>query len=317
MDGKVEPSVLESPYPMRTSSSTTAVPGRRRAAITAPWWFVVPAAAAFVFVVVVPSAQAIFYSFTNWDGFTSVFEMVGLENYRSALENPNALRALRNTIALTVLVTALQMVLALALALALNSQVKSRNALRVLFFSPVVLTSVAVGYIWQFMLKPTGVLNQLLSFVGLGSLRHDWLGDPSVNLWAIGGITVWQSVGFTMVIYLAGLQSVPAEIIEAAYLDGAGPWQRFWYVIRPSIAPATLINSVLCVVGGLKLFDVVFITTAGGPAYSSTTLATLTYTDGFVPGNYTLGVTLSVLLSLLVTLVAIVQFRLLRSRDAA
>ena len=287
---------------------------RVRTGIAEPWWFVLPAVVVFLFVIVVPSVEAVGYSFTNWDGFTPGFSFVGLKNYVSTLANPHALLSFRNTLLLTVVITTVQMTIGLGLALALNSKVRSRNVLRMLFFSPVVLTSVAVGFIWRFALSPTGALNQLLGLVGLSTFQHDWLGDPSVNLYAVAGVTIWQSAGFTMVIYIAGLQSVPEEILEAAHLDGASPWQRFWYVIRPLIAPATLINSVLCVVGGLKLFDIVFITTNGGPAYTTSTLATLVYTDGFVPGDYTFGVTLSVILSLFVVVVSIVQFRALRER---
>ena len=291
-------------------------PRRRRLAQQVPWWFLVPALAIYTIVVVVPDLQAMVYAFTNWDGLTEGFDFVGFDNFVDAFEGKYALSSLINTLLLTIAVTVVQLVVGLLLALALNSQVKSRNVLRVIFFAPVVLTSVAVGYIWKYMYAPTGALNQMLEFLGLGALTHDWLGDPSVNLWAIAFLCVWQSAGFTMVIFLAGLQGVDVDLLEAAHLDGAGAWARFWYVVRPLLAPAILINAVLCVSGGLKIFDQIYITTQGGPAHTTSTLATLTYTDGFVTGDYSYGVTLSVVLTLLVSVVTVVQFRLMNRKES-
>jgi len=290
--------------------------GRRRLAAQVPWWFLLPAFVIYTIVVVIPDLQAMVYAFTNWDGLTDRFDFVGFDNFVKAFESPYALPSLINTLLLTLAVTVVQLIVGLLLALALNTQVKSRNVLRVVFFAPVVLTSVAVGYIWKYMYAPTGALNQILDFLGLGVLKHDWLGDPSVNLWAIAFMCVWQSAGFTMVIFLAGLQGVDAELIEAAHLDGAGAWTRFWYVVRPLLAPAILINAVLCVSGGLKIFDQIYITTQGGPAHTTSTLSTLTYTDGFVTGDYSFGVTLSVVLTLLVSVVTVVQFRLMSKKGA-
>lgn len=290
-------------------------PRRRRMVQQVPWWFLVPALVAYTIVVVVPDVQAMVFAFTNWDGLTDNFDFVGFDNFVKAFESPYALSSLINTLLLTIAVTVVQLIVGLLLALALNTQVRSRNVLRVAFFAPVVLTSVAVGYIWKYMYAPTGALNQILDLFGLESLKHDWLGDPTVNLWAIAFMCVWQSAGFTMVIFLAGLQGVDTDLIEAAHLDGAGPWTRFWYVVRPLLAPAILINAVLCVSGGLKIFDQIYITTQGGPAHTTSTLATLTYTDGFVTGDYSFGVTLSVVLTALVSVVTIVQFRLMNRRE--
>jgi raffinose/stachyose/melibiose transport system permease protein len=276
-----------------------------------PWWFVIPALIVFAAIVLIPNVQAVFYSFTNWDGLSASYNWVGISNYVAAFQDPHATIAIRNTILLTVVVTILQMAFGLLLALALNSRIRTSSVLRAIFFTPVILTPVALGYIWQYMLAPTGVVNQMLESVGLNGLVRDWLGDPSVNLWAIAAIVIWQSTGFTMAIYLAGLQAVPAELLEAASLDGAGRWQSFWHVTRPLLAPATLINSVLCVIGCLKLFDIVYVTTGGGPAHSTATLATLSYTDGFLTGDYSFGVTISVILSVVVTVAAAIQFRLL------
>lgn len=289
--------------------------GRQRRTGGVPWWFVAPALALYAFAALIPNAQAIFYSFTDWDGLSSSFSFVGFDNYREAFQSRPFVPAVTHTLVLTAMVVVLQLVIGLALALALHGRVKSRNALRVTFFAPVVVTSVAVSYTWKYIYAPTGSLNSFLELVGLDGWRRDWLGDPSVNLWAIAVMFVWQSVGVTMVIFLAGLQNIDPNVIEAAHLDRANARQRFWWVVRPLLAPAFYINAVLAVVGGLRMFDQIYITTRGGPAYTTATLATLAYTDGFILGEYSYGMTVSVTLAVLVGVIAVVQLRLMRLRS--
>lgn len=292
-----------------------AKPGRVTSARARnPWWFLLPAAGVYAFVLVVPNFQAMAYSFTNWDGLSEGFNFVGFDNYIRTFADPQFGSSLAHTLVLTAEVAVLQLTGGLLLALALHSRVKSRNILRVVFFTPVVLTAVSVGYIWRYIYAPTGALNQVLADVGLEGLRRDWLGDPSINLTAIAIIVVWQGIGFTMVIFLAGLQGIPDEVIEAGHLDGANGLQRFWFVTRPMLAPVLLVNAVLAVMGGLKIFDQIFVTTQGGPAYTTATLATLTYTDGFVNGNYSFGVTLSIVLALLIAVVTLIQYRIMQGR---
>jgi raffinose/stachyose/melibiose transport system permease protein len=146
-----------------------------------------------------------------------------------------------------------------------NSAIKARNVLRVFFFAPAVITPIVTAFLWRNLLGPDGAVNSLLGALGLSSWQQDWLGDPQLALWSVVGVIVWQFAGYSMVIFLAGLQSIPAEIYEAVNLDGAGAIRRFWSVVRPLLAPAFTINLLLSIIGGIKLFDQVYALTRGRP----------------------------------------------------
>jgi raffinose/stachyose/melibiose transport system permease protein len=177
------------------------------------------------------------------------------------------------------------------------------------------LTPVVVAYLWQYMYSPTGAINRTLDTVGLPGLRHDWLGDPSLALWAIVAVIVWQFAGYSMVIFLAGLESIPHEIVEAAAVDGAGAVRRFWYVTRPLLAPALTVNLMLSIIGGLKIFDQVWVLTNGGPGTSTETLSTLIYKDAFQFGEFAYSAALALVLAVFVGVVSGAQYKLLRRQD--
>ena len=227
----------------------------------------------------VPSARGVYYAFTDWDGLDPDFSFVGFDNFTEMLDDPDALQAIWHTLLIAVAITIIQNGLGLLLALGVNTMIKSRNVLRVFLFAPAVVTPIVTAYLWRNLLGPDGAVNSLLGAVGLGSWQQDWLGDPQLALWSIVGVIVWQFAGYSMVIFLAGLQSVPQEIYEAAAIDGAGPVRRFWSVIRPLLAPAFTINLMLSIIGGIKLFDQVYALTGGGPGHATDTISTLIYKD--------------------------------------
>lgn len=287
----------------------TAPTASRRKAIRrrVPWWFLVPGLLVFVTVAVIPTLIGIYFSFTDATvGLAGNF--VGLENYVSIFGNEIAFPALLRTILLTVIVTILQNVLGLALALALNSQIKSRHFLRVLFFLPFVLAPLVTGYIWQLMLANDGAINSVLRAVGLGEAAQSWLSQPSTAFLAIIIAMVWQYTGSTMVIYLAGLQSVPQEVVEAAALDGASGFRMFWSVVRPFLAPAITVNFTLTLIGGLRVYDQVVALTAGGPAGTTETISTLIVKYAFTFGEFGYGSALAVLLTIFVLIAAGLQY---------
>lgn len=208
-------------------------------------------------------------------------------------------------------------VIGLLFALALNRTLKTRYLLRTLLFMPVVLAPIAVSYIWSFIFAFDGPLNQALGGAHLGSLKHDWLADPTLAKLCVLAVMVWQNVGLVMVIYLAGLAVVPVEIEEAAAIDGAGRWSRFVHITLPTIRPAVAIATTLMLIQGLRVFDQIMALTGGGPSGATQTLATEIYQQTLVFGKFGFGAALALLLSVLIVLFSVVQQLITRERSEA
>ncbi|MDT0569099.1 sugar ABC transporter permease [Streptomyces sp. DSM 3412] len=296
---------------------TAPDPRPRPARTTPPWWFALPAMLLFAFVVLVPSVRGVYYAFTDWDGLDPDFSFVGLDNFADMLGDPDAKQAVWHTLLIAVAITVIQNAVGLLLALGVNSAIRSRNVLRVFLFAPAVITPIVTAYLWRNLLGPDGAVNSLLGAVGLGGARQDWLGDPELALWSVVGVTVWQYAGYSMVIFLAGLQSVPKEIHEAASMDGAGPVRRFWSVTRPLLAPALTINLMLSIIGGIKLFDQVYALTGGGPGHATDTISTLIYKDAFTLGEFGYSIALAVVLTIIVAVVSAGQYAALSRNERA
>jgi raffinose/stachyose/melibiose transport system permease protein len=311
-------------HPETVATSTPAAGATRRrrrrrgAGLSPTIWFAVPALLIYVAIVIYPSLAGAGYAFTDWSGLGKA-SWVGLENFKNLFTDAQSFGALKNTLKLTVFIVIVQNAIGLALALGVHTRIKSRFLLRTIFFAPAVLSPVVLAFLWKYMFNPDpdAGLNALLGFFGLDFLQQNWLGDPSVALWAIGLTVVWQYAGYSMVIFLAALQGIPQELEEAAALDGAGRFQRFWHVVLPLIAPAVTINLTLSTIGGLKLFDQVFAITGGGPGYASETLSTLIYKQAFVFGKYGYSTAVALVLALLVSGLAILQMRYLQSREVS
>ncbi|HWS51259.1 MAG TPA: sugar ABC transporter permease [Microbacterium sp.] len=289
--------------------------GRRRRSIAGSlWWFVLPAAAVYVLVVIVPNVQGIALSFTDWTGGVKPPEFTGFENYATVLQGETGAAAWR-TLYLAFVVVVLQNVIGLGLALLLNGAIRGRNILRTIIFAPLVVSPLVVGYLFKYLFGAPGVggINSLLRALGLPQV--DFLGNPTTALWIIVVAVVWQFTGSTMVIYLAGLQGVPAELQEAAALDGAGYWRRFWYVTRPLLAAAITVNLMLGLIGGLKLFDTIFAVTAGGPGGQTNTISTLVYQLFAQFGRYGQAAALAMVLAVAVGILSFIQFSVLRRQE--
>jgi raffinose/stachyose/melibiose transport system permease protein len=277
------------------------------------WWWAAPAVILMLALIYATTASGAFYAFTNWTGVGS-FDFVGLKNFTTIFKTPELTGALVNTLLLAAGFLVFTNVIGLLFALALNRGLKTRYILRTLLFMPVVLAPIAVSYVWKFIFAFDGPLNQTLGAVGLKSLQHDWLADPHLALAAILLVMVWQSTGFTMVIYLAGLATVPVELEEAAALDGAGHVMRFRKITVPLIQPSIAIATTLTLIQGLRIFDQVLALTGGGPANATQTLATEVYQQSFVFGNFGFGAALALVLSVLILAFTVVQQYATRDR---
>jgi raffinose/stachyose/melibiose transport system permease protein len=278
------------------------------------WWWALPGIVMVLAIHYAATAIGGFFAFTNWTGIGS-FEWVGLDNFVKIFKDSSKIGALGNTLFLAFASVIISNVVGLALGLALNRGLRTRYVLRLLFFMPVVLSPLAVSYIWKFIFDFNGPINIALRAVGLGEYAKAWVADPTWAIWTVLIVIVWQNIGFSMVIYMAGLAGVPIEIEEAAAIDGATVWQRFVHVVLPSIRPAVAIATTLGLVNGLRVFDQIMALTGGGPAGATETLATQVYKQSFALGNFGYGAALALLLTVIILVFAVVQQRATQSND--
>ena len=238
-----------------------------------PALFMAPGVLIYGVFFILPVLIGVWYSFTNWN-FTRA-DFVGLMNYKNIISDPSIKRALLNTIIFTVVTTVGKVGLGLALAVFLNRKLHLRNYLRGISFFPAIISTVAVGIVFTAILHPYGLLNQFFRALGLDFMAKNWLTDTKLALLSVCGVEIWKWSGFNMVIILAGLQVVPPEYQEAATIDGANAWQRFWRVTFPLILPAFNNAFVNSLIGGLKVFDIIVATTNGGPGDTTQVMNTM------------------------------------------
>ncbi|MEY4499862.1 MAG: Lactose transport system permease protein LacF [Actinomycetota bacterium] len=280
------------------------------------WWWSLPALAAILSIHYVATGVGFMYSFTDYEGIGE-FNWIGLENYTKIFEDEEVSGAIYNTFFLAILSFVLSNVIGLMLALALNRGLKTRYLLRTLLFLPVILSTIAVSYIFRFIFYIEGPINTFLASVGLGEFQKTWLADTTWSIWVILLVVVWQNIGFAMVIYLAGLATVPQELEEAAAIDGAGVWRRFTSVTIPMIQPAIAVSTTLALIQGMKIFDQVIAMTGGGPFGATDTLSTIIYNKTFVYMEYGYGSSISLVFTVVILLMALLQTYLTRDRSGA
>ncbi len=276
-----------------------------------------PAVVVFLAFVILPVALAAFYGFYKWHGYGAPTDWVGLDNYRLILTDPAFHQVLWHTGTVLVLSLLVQGPLAIGLALLLNQKIRGRSVIRVLIFVPYVVSEVIVGTGWSLMLQSSGAVNDLLHHVGLGFLRADWLSDPKLAIWTLLGIISWKYVGFAVILMLAGLQSIPEELSEAAQLDGASYWQIQRRITLPLLGPTIRIWAFLSIIGSLQLFDLVYI--IWGPYVAGTagtsTMAIYLVAQGRNAGNYGYGSAIAVVMFLISLVVALLYQRFVLRRD--
>ncbi|MQY39942.1 hypothetical protein SRB17_79710 [Streptomyces sp. RB17] len=305
--------VLDAPPAAETPPKTQR--RRRRHHTAPPLFWLVPGLLLLLAARYLPTILGINYAFTDWNGLSSVYNIVGLDNFSNIVSNADSRQALVNTLVLAVVVVVASNAVGLTLAVGLDSAVRTRNILRAVFFAPAVLSPLATSFIWRYVYQVDGPFNRLLGAVGLGSWQRSWLADPTWAMWAVALVVVWQYSGLTMIIYLTGLRSVPGELAEAAAVDGAGPWLRFRRITLPLLAPATTVAVTLTTIMALGIFDQVVALTNGGPVGKTETLSTLMYEQTFSLGRFGYGTALAVLLTMVITLASVTQLLVLRAQE--
>ncbi|HSZ80614.1 MAG TPA: sugar ABC transporter permease [Chthoniobacterales bacterium] len=276
-----------------------------------PWLFLAPSLAIYSVVVVYPMIYSAWLSLFRWDGVAPIKIFVGLDNYGILLtQNDVFWIALRNNAIWLVAALLLPTSIGLGLAILLNSRFRGSHIFRSVFYFPSVLSLAVVGLIWTWIYHPDlGLLNQALTASGLQSLTRNWLSDPNIALYPVIIAATWNAVGLPMLLFLAGLQTIPEELHEAAKVEGAGPVRRFLYVTFPLLRETTLIVLAITAINALKAYDIIYAMTNGGPANSTQLLSTWMY---FLTYNYNqvgLGTAIAVVLFLLTLIFAIPYIR--------
>ena len=288
-----------------------------------PWLpvlFILPAASIFVALMAVPMIGAIVLSFESWDGLRPP-TWIGLTNYWNLLHDRIFLLALVHTAYFVVVTVVLQTMIPLLVANLLTSGIRGSLVFRTIYFLPVIISLAISGMLWSMIYEPNfGVLNTLLNSIGLHGLTRFWLADTMTVIPSVIAVSVWQSMGFFVVIYFAALQNIPQELYEAAALDGANAWQRLTRVTVPLLTPVTTVVVVLNTIGGIQVFDQVWVLTQGGPSHASDTLATYLYSIAFGSQGSAISelgyaAAIGIVILLLALTLSIVQIRWGRARE--
>lgn len=296
----------------RPVHTLTSPPRRRRPGSRTYLLMALPAVALFFVFHTYPAIQGIVYSFTNFKGYGD-YSFVGLRNYLAVFQDERALAAYRFTFLFAVLSTLLVNVIALSVAIGLNSTIRFRNLLRAVYFLPNILSVLIVGFIFNYLFA--NLLPQVGRALGVTALSTNILGNPQLAWVGIVFVAVWQAAAFNIILYLAGLQTIPYDLYESADIDGAGPWQKFRNITFPMIAPFFTINMVLAMKGFLQVFDQIVALTGGGPGTATESVSFLIYKGGFDGGQFAYQSANAVLFFIVLVVISLAQTRILNRRE--
>ena len=306
---------LPATAPPPQASRPTRLQRLRRSGIES-YLFTLPVIVVFVVLFAIPLAYSFYYSLTDFNGYSTEVKFVGFENYLTIWQDSSMLSALGFTLIFTVGTTAAITVLAIPLALVLNQKFFGRNLVRSVFFFPSVVSVAILGLVWGFILAPlgTGVINSIIGWFGAQPVA--WLAEPALARLSVIIVAVWGGTGWHAVLYLAYLQAIPGEFYEAASIDGATRWQQFRYMTLPLLTPAITVSQLLLLTGGLKVYDLPYTLTAGGPGFSTRTLTQSIIENGIAQGEVGKASALSVVFFVAVGLIIVAQLALSRRLEA-
>lgn len=253
---------------------------KRKGDLPSALLFLSPTLVVFGAFILFPVFFSFYLSFQKWNMFGGSSTYVGLDNYIALFKNPDFWLVLKNTAIYTFATVPLNMIFSLLIAYALNKKIIGKKLLRTLLFAPVVISPVAAAVIWRWLYDPNfGLINYFLGFLGVPSIN--WLNDPSAAMFALIIMGVWKTFGINMILFSAGLQAIPENYYEAALIDGAGPWARFWNVTIPMLAPTLFFIMVMSMIGSFQVFDLVYVLTSGGPLGATKVLVFYIYEYAF------------------------------------
>lgn len=272
---------------------TMHLTGKRRAAI---FIGLLPALLIYVVFAIYPILQSFYYSFMDWNGFNEM-KFVGLQNFQNLFDDPLFWRSIKNNMFVVVASVLGQVPIALFIALLLNRKLKGIKIFRTIGFMPVVLSTVVVSLTWNLIYNTKdGLINELLRAVGLDALAQNWLGDTKWSMISVCITVIWQFVGLYLIIFLAALQNVPEEVLEAARMDGASEWTTTWKITVPMIWDTIIVAIILCISGSLRTFDLIYVMTHGGPSHSTEVMALYMFNKTFTNLQYGYGSAVSVVI---------------------
>lgn len=260
-----------------------------------PWFFLAIPLTMYLLWVIIPVFQSFLFSFTKTDSIVTNPIFIGFKNFIRFFSEKQSLIALKNNLFWLLLFVFIPIPIGLLIAMFFNSPYKGTKIFKTLFYLPMTLSFAIIGTIWMWIYNPNfGVLNTILRIIGLGSLAKEWLGDERYMTGALIVVGIWRQVPYVMILYLAGLKNVPSELIEASMVDGANSFQRFKYIIIPTLKPATIVAITISIIDSLRTFDIVYVMT-NTKARAAETLATYMYTNSFSYSNFGFGSAISVI----------------------
>jgi ABC-type sugar transport system permease subunit len=261
--------------------------------------FLIPAFSLIIIFIAYPLLRSLYLSLFEWNGITHP-EFVGLENFKYLLQDASFLNALENTIVLAVTTTAGIVGVGFLLAVAIERRVRGWAVFKFVYFLPVMLSLTVVGMLWGELLDPTyGAVNVFLKFLGMEK-PPVWLGDPNLALYAIIGITIWQYTGFAMIVLLAAMENIPPDIHDAATIDGVGSWGRITHIILPLVKPVLAVLVMLQLIFSMKVFDIVWVMTRGGPGEATSVLGVYLYKNAFVYTHFGYSSAIAVVMTVII-----------------
>ncbi len=284
-----------------------------------PQWFVAMALLLYILFLLLPSILGIFYSFTDWNARSAgEVDFVGIKNYIEIFTSRiDYSQGILNTLKFTIVSNIVKIIPALFLAIMLKEKMVGRSAYRTILYMPSILPFVVIGLIFTSILNyNNGLINRIFEFIGLGFMKQKWLSDPGIVWKSIYSVDAWRGIGYVMTIFLAGLTAIPDEFYEAASIDGAGFFQKLRFITLPMLKSAIMINLVFGMTYGLKVFDIIYVLTNGGPGHTTEVITTYSY-QLFSNGNYGMATALNTILFLITAVIGILLVRFMSKQEVA